>query len=224
MNLWVQGPRRQRYLGVLLFQIMSSTESDVQLSKRQLRQIVRARRRALSAGAQRRAAFKLAQRAQRQTWYIRARSLALYMAADGEIDPRMLMRQALAQGKRVYLPQLCGDGSLLFGEYRSGMRLRRNCFGIPEPVLRKKVSLLELDVVLLPLVAFDARGNRLGMGGGFYDRTFARWQRIHASRANAPHLIGLAHGFQKMENLASQSWDVPLAGVLTDTGWLSIDR
>ncbi|HSB96160.1 MAG TPA: 5-formyltetrahydrofolate cyclo-ligase [Spongiibacteraceae bacterium] len=201
---------------------MSSTESAVQLSKRQLRQLVRARRRALRPGEQRRAAFKLAQRAQRQPWYIRARSLVLYMAADGEIDPRVLMRQALAQGKRVYLPQLCRDGSLLFGEYRAGMRLRRNCFGIAEPVLRRKVSLLELDVVLLPLVAFDRSGNRLGMGGGFYDRTFARWQRIYTSRANAPRLIGLAHGFQQVDNLASQSWDVPLSGVLTDADWLSI--
>jgi 5-formyltetrahydrofolate cyclo-ligase len=203
---------------------MSATVSDVQSSKRQLRQLLRARRRVLRAGGQRRAAFKLAQRAQRQAWYIRARSLAVYMAADGEIDPRVLMRCALAQGKRVYLPQLHKGNRLVFAEYRAGMRLRRNRFGIAEPPLRRQVSLLDLDVVLLPLVAFDRHGNRLGMGGGFYDRTFARRQRIYASRANAPRLIGLAHGFQKVENLASQSWDVPLSGVLTDADWLSIDR
>ena len=202
---------------------MSAT-NPLELSKRQLRLLLRARRRGLSRGQQRRAAQRLAARAQRQPWYIKARSLAMYMAADGEIDPQVLMHCALAQGKRVYLPQLRAGNRLGFGEYRAGMRLRRNRFGIPEPLFCRQVSLLALDVVLLPLVAFDRNGNRLGMGGGFYDRTFARWRRTYISRANVPRLIGLAHALQQAENLASQSWDVPLGGVLTDAGWLSIDR
>jgi 5-formyltetrahydrofolate cyclo-ligase len=79
------------------------------------------------------------------------------------------------------------------------------------------VPLRKLDVVLLPLVAFDRRGNRLGMGGGFYDRTFAPRGR---GRVSAPRLIGLAHGFQQVAELVDQPWDVPLRGVLTDSGWL----
>jgi 5-formyltetrahydrofolate cyclo-ligase len=202
----------------------TTTSSATELGKRQLRQALRLRRRGLSSGAQRFAARQLALRAQRQPWYIRARSLVLYIAADGEIDPQILLRHALAQGKRVYLPQLRSGNRLGFGEYRAGMRLRRNRFGIPEPLLRRHLSLEKLDLVLLPLVAFDRRGNRLGMGGGFYDRTLAGLCSAYVSRANTPRLIGLAHAFQEVENLSSQSWDVPLNGILTNSGWLAIRR
>ncbi len=203
---------------------MFSTVPDSDLSKRQLRQLLRARRHGLSIGARRRAARQLLQHAQRQPWYIRARSVALYIAADGEIDPQLLLRHALVSGKRVYLPQLRHGNRLGFGEYRCGMRMRRNRFGIPEPQRSRRISITELDVVLLPLVAFDRRGNRLGMGGGFYDRTFARVRHTGNARANAPQLIGLAYRFQKVSSLPREPWDVPLTGVLTERGWIETDR
>jgi 5-formyltetrahydrofolate cyclo-ligase len=187
--------------------------SEPEFSKRQLRQLLRARRRALSVGQRRRAAIQLAQRAQRQIWFIRARSLALYIAADSELDPCFLIQAALARGKRVYLPQLRAGYRLSFGEYRKGMRLRRNRFGIPEPQQRSSVK-ADLDVVCLPLVAFDRRGNRLGMGGGFYDRTFA------GKCPAQPRLVGLAYRIQEVESLPCDVWDVPLAGVQTERSWL----
>lgn len=185
---------------------------------------MRARRRGLTAGQQRRAARLLAQRILRRPWYIQARGIAVYIAADGEIDPAALIRRALKDGKRIYLPQLRPGNRLAFCEYRAGDRLRRNRFGIPEPLDVRRVALGKLDVVLLPLVAFDRHGNRLGMGGGFYDRTFAR---LHAAplqsrrSSGAPSLVGLAHGFQHVAELAIQPWDVPVRGVLTDGGWVA---
>jgi 5-formyltetrahydrofolate cyclo-ligase len=179
---------------------------------------MRARRRALDAMGQRRAAHRLARRIVLQSWYRRASALALYVAADGEIDPSVVMARAFADGKRVFLPQLRAGNRLGFREYRRGARLRRNRFGIPEPLLGRSVALSELDVVLMPLVAFDRHGNRLGMGGGFYDRTFAGLGR-GGLRVGAPRLIGLAHGFQRVAKLAHQPWDVPLRGVLADDGW-----
>src|SRR5690349_11065873 len=138
---------------------MSLLNSDIdspgvsaELNKRQLRQLLRARRRALNRGAKNRASQRLAQRAQRQPWFIHARSLALYIAADGELDPRYLLRAALASGKRVYLPQLLSGYRLGFGEYRQGMRLLRNRFGIPEPQLVNRSNSTRVDVVCLPLV------------------------------------------------------------------------
>jgi 5-formyltetrahydrofolate cyclo-ligase len=180
--------------------------------RRELRRHMRARRRALDVVSQRRAAHRLVRRMVLQSWYKRSRTLALYIAADGEIDP------AWADGKRVFLPQLRVGNRLVFREYRRGARLRRNRFGIPEPLQGRTIVPSELDVVLLPLVAFDRRGNRLGMGGGFYDRTFARLRR---RSIGAPGLIGLAHGFQQVAELADQPWDVPLRGVLTDDGWFA---
>lgn len=185
---------------------------------------MRLRRRALAPGRQRRAARLLAQRVTRRPWYIRARGIAAYVAADGEIDPAALIARAFKDGKRVYLPQLLPGNRLAFCEYRAGARLHRNRFGIPEPVGTRRAALEELDVVLMPLVAFDRRGNRLGMGGGFYDRTFAALLQRGRVGATAPRLVGLAHGFQQVAGLAEQAWDVPLHGVVTERGWLAAAR
>lgn len=198
-----------------------ATADAMALERRVLRRAMRARRRALASGRQRHAAQRLARHLVRQPWYAQARSLALYIAADGEIDPHPAMLAALNDGKRIFLPQLLPGDRLAFREYRPGARLRRNRFGIPEPWRGRLLSPLQLDVVLLPLVAFDRRGNRLGMGGGFYDRTLAEARQRGRWRANAPRLVGLAHGFQQVESLESRSWDVPLSGVLTERGWVA---
>lgn len=212
MNPWVQGPSRQRYLGSLL--IVLPPDSD----KRQLRRSLRARRRALSVFAQRRAATQLAQRAVRQPWFIRASSLAFYLAADGEIDPMPLIRCAWRLGKRIFLPSLRDGSRLAFVEYHPAAPMRPNRFGIAEPCASIAVSLNALDVVCLPLVGFDRGGGRLGMGGGFYDRTFAR------RRTARPQLIGLAHSVQECEALPREAWDIPLYGVLTERGWIAARR
>jgi 5-formyltetrahydrofolate cyclo-ligase len=196
----------------------AAIDPSIASARRELRRSMRARRRALTSGQQRRAAQLLAQRMVRRPWYIHARGIAAYIAADGEIDPAALIQRALDDGKLVYLPLLRPGNRLAFGEYRAGDRLRRNRFGIPEPLGARRVALNKLDVVLLPLVAFDRHGNRLGMGGGFYDRTFAR-QRSGGS--GMPNLVGLAHGFQQVADLAIQPWDVPVRGVLTDDGWVA---
>jgi len=188
------------------------------LHKRQLRQALRARRRALSAGAQRVAAARAARIAQRQHWFIRARHIAFYIAADGEVDPLPLLRRALALGKNVYLPMLRPGNRLWFGEYRQDMRMRPNRYGIPEPRGARWLQPWALDLVLLPLVGFDRRGGRLGMGGGFYDRSFAFWRRGGRRR---PCLMGLAHHFQEVAELPLEPWDVPLTGVVTDREWIS---
>jgi 5-formyltetrahydrofolate cyclo-ligase len=128
------------------------------------------------------------------------------------------MMLALKAGKQVYLPVLRNrpSNSLWFTAYRPGDRLVNNCYGIPEPVMhsRRIVMPWSLDMVFVPLVAFDRSGNRLGMGGGYYDRTFA-FRRMR-SHWRGPKLIGLAHEFQRVEQLLNQVWDIPLDGVITE--------
>lgn len=128
------------------------------------------------------------------------------------------MRLAWARGKRTFLPCLRSDRSLAFVEYRRGTPLRANRFGIPEPYGSKSISLKQLDVVCVPLVGFDRAGGRLGMGGGFYDRTFAR-RGFHQ-----PKLIGLAHSIQESTGLPRDAWDIALSGVVTEREWIRAKR
>jgi 5-formyltetrahydrofolate cyclo-ligase len=140
----------------------------------------------------------------------------MYLAVAGEVDCQAILERAVAAGREVYLPVLSGP-ALRFARYRPGDPLISNRFGIDEPAVDrlKLLSGRYLDVVLTPLVAFDLQGNRLGMGGGFYDRSFAflRWRDAW----RRPRLIGLAHHFQLVDKLRSQPWDVPLHSVITNT-------
>ncbi|MCC5856616.1 MAG: 5-formyltetrahydrofolate cyclo-ligase [Ectothiorhodospiraceae bacterium] len=192
-------------------------------SRKQLREQLRSRRRALSARERVQAAARLQHHLTRWPPFRRARRLAVYLPNDGEPDLRSLIRNCWAQRKQVYLPVLrpFGPPLLWFLEYRPGQRLLPNRFGIPEPWPRERpVPPRRLDLVLTPLVGFDARGNRLGMGGGFYDRSFAFLNR-HPGWCR-PRLVGIAHAFQQVPELPASRWDVPLAAVATDRGLLDL--
>jgi 5-formyltetrahydrofolate cyclo-ligase len=160
----------------------------------------------------------MASRLGRSRLFLNSRSIALYLPADGEMDTAPLLALARRLKRRCFLPVLRGAPhySLWFAEYRPGDPLRPNRFGILEPALgrRKILPAWGLDLILLPLVGFDQAGNRLGMGGGYYDRTLAfLHRRLHWRR---PRLIGLAHECQRVERLAAKPWDVPLDGVATE--------
>ncbi|WP_051993057.1 5-formyltetrahydrofolate cyclo-ligase [Marinobacter sp. EVN1] len=186
-------------------------------SRRQLRQSLRQKRRSLSFEEQRQASERLALNLLRHPDLHRARHIGIYLANDGEIDPSLYIDLARKKGIRFYLPILhpIYPGKLVFSPYYDGVQLTANRFGIPEPPFprsRRKPA-WALDAVLFPLVGFDETGGRLGMGGGFYDRTFA-FSRIRPCMA--PKLVGLAHDFQRVEQLPVEPWDVPLHGVVTD--------
>jgi 5-formyltetrahydrofolate cyclo-ligase len=154
--------------------------------------------------------------------YRDARRLAVYIAVDAELDPGPLLASARADGKEAYLPVIStsGDRFLHFQAYAAGTPLRPNIYRIPEPVNDPRSALrpADLDLVLAPLVAFDSRGHRLGMGGGYYDRSFAFLKDPHIRK---PLLIGLAYECQKVASLPAESWDVPLAGVVTEQQFYS---
>ena len=180
-----------------------------------LRQQLRHRRRRLSKQQQMSAAIAIDRVIARSGMLKRYRSVALYMANDGEIDPRILLARLLRQGIQCYLPILNPAGTLWFARYRKGDELFVNPFGILEPHKRlRRHKAWSLNLVLLPLVGFDKQGNRLGMGGGFYDRTFANSRR-HNTLA-WPKLVGLAHHCQEVDQLDKDSWDIPLAAIATD--------
>jgi len=190
---------------------------DLALAKQQLRSELRARRKALNPTQQTQASLFLLRQLMQVPQFMRARNVALYMANDGEIDPEPIIRQLWKMDKHSYLPVLRPGKSreMWFVEYTPGALLTKNRFGIPEPDFRQhhKLPAQLLDVVLMPLVGFDRTGARLGMGGGFYDATFAFKQKKNAGK---PALIGLAHACQEVESLTTASWDIPLFAIATD--------
>lgn len=185
------------------------------------RRQLRAHRRALSERERLQRAEALRRQLARQTAFRTATRIAAYLPHDGEVETRALIELCWSMGKQVYLPVLVPfvHNRLWFARYLPDTRLVCNRFGIAEPeiVHRQRVAVHALDLVLAPLVGFDRRGNRLGMGGGFYDRSFAFLRtRKHWRK---PQLVGLAYDFQQLPALPPQPWDVPLAAVVTDTGW-----
>ena len=189
------------------------------LSRTELRKHLRRKRRSLSFEQQQQASEQLALNLLKHPDLHRARHIGIYLANDGEIDPHLYIDLARRKGIHFYLPILhpIYPGKLVFSPYFDGIRLSANRFGIPEPPFprSRRRPAWALDAVLFPLVGFDENGGRLGMGGGFYDRTFA-FSRIRPGMA--PKLIGLAHDFQKVRELPIEPWDVPLHGVVTDKG------
>lgn len=193
--------------------------NNLALAKKQLRSELRARRRALNPTQQMQASIFLLRHLMKLPQFMRARNVALYVANDGEIDPEPIARQLWKMEKHCFLPVLRPDKrkDLWFVEYTPDALLTKNRFGIPEPDFRSqhRMSAQLLDVVLMPLVGFDRTGARLGMGGGFYDTTFAFKQKKFTGK---PALIGLAHACQQVDSLATDAWDIPLFAIVTDQG------
>ncbi|MDP6965604.1 MAG: 5-formyltetrahydrofolate cyclo-ligase [Acidimicrobiales bacterium] len=133
------------------------------------------------------------------------RKIASYMAVNGEIDPRHLE----SSGKVFAFPVVQKTGNLKF--FRVNGNLAMGALGIPEPTSEIEEQLQTLDVVIVPLVATDRVGNRLGHGAGYYDKTFDS-----AKVSKRPKLIGLAHSFQVVEKIQPEEWDVPLDIVVTE--------
>jgi 5-formyltetrahydrofolate cyclo-ligase len=184
-------------------------------AKPQLRSALRGHRQSLTAGQQQRAARALYHQFRFHPVFVRSRAVALYWASDGEIDPHPLLLHSLKAGKRVYLPRLIGNSEMHFCRYRAGDRLQRNRFGIPEPSGSAPLATSQLDLVVTPLVGFDRRGTRLGMGGGYYDRYFKQLGK----RQQRPIVVGAAHSFQEQADLPREPWDRKLQWVVTERGW-----
>ena len=193
--------------------------SDIPFTRQQIRQQIRQRRRALTPEQQTQFALHAADRMMAYPPVLLAQTVAVFLSFDGELDTRPLIDQLWRAGKRVYLPVLhpFSPGNLLFLHYHPSSDLVVNRLNIREPKLdvRNVLPLSQLDVLVTPLVAFDAAGQRLGMGGGFYDRTLQNW------RQHRLQPVGYAHDCQQVDALPTEQWDIPLPAVITPSKtWL----
>ncbi|HDM8040366.1 5-formyltetrahydrofolate cyclo-ligase [Vibrio fluvialis] len=187
----------------------------MQYSRHELRKLVRQQRNQLSSDIQYQASQDLICRFAALPEMQTCHHIALYLSTDGELDTQPLIEWLWSQGKAVYLPVLhpFSAGHLLFLHYQSSTPMTYNKFGILEPKLDQTLvkPVKELDLICTPLVAFDSHGHRLGMGGGYYDRTLAHWFKT----GEGAQPMGLAHDCQHVEQLPTEAWDIPLPKIVT---------
>ncbi len=187
--------------------------TSLQTLRKQLKQ----KRSALSKSQQQHLSSLAMQRLQRSRLFRSAKNIAIYLPVRGEIDPSRLPEFARAD-QQFYLPvlSLYKQHGLVFVRWNENTRFRMNQYKIPEPIIKysQLKSAQKLDLVVMPLLAFDQTGSRLGMGGGYYDRSFAF--KMRSGRIRKPILLGIAYQFQKVEKLPKQAWDVPLDAIVTD--------
>lgn len=192
--------------------------SEVTPSVAEIRSAVRAYRQQRTPAQQQQASAQCCATLIATPLWQQSQHIAFYLAHDGEINPEAALLAAHEAGKTCYLPVLHPQQkkNLLFLRYQPGDTLIPNRYGILEPEFMSTSVFLtwKLDVACVPLVAFDSTGTRLGMGKGYYDRTFAY---IKQNPQLTPTLVGLAYDEQQQSRLTRKSWDVPLHTIITET-------
>lgn len=186
------------------------------MNRSEIRQLIRQKRQKLSQAEQSLAADAIKVNISQHLKAHKKCHIGIYLSNDGELDTSLIIKQLWDEGHTLYLPLIhpfC-SGYLLFQKYEKNSPMTPNRYGILEPQLNcSQVSpVTQLDILFTPLVGFDLAGNRLGMGGGYYDRTLANYYRNELTK---PDIIGLAHECQQVKQLPTESWDVPLKTIIT---------
>lgn len=147
---------------------------------------------------------------------------AFYFPVGNEVDLLELMYRAWSLRKKTFLPVLASfpKGNLWWIEHTASTAMYLNRFGIPEPEhppRARRTKLRSLDIIFMPLLGFDASGNRMGMGGGFYDRSLGKCYQADKPW-HRPIRMGVAYSWQQVDSIPVEQWDVPLDAIATENG------
>ncbi len=147
--------------------------------------------------------------------FLAAKAIACYLPMEDEVDTLAIIERVWRAKKQIFVPVLISRKEMLFREIHPETTLQRNSFGLWEPQTGEIIQARNLDLVITPTVAFDESNNRIGMGGGYYDRhfSFLRYRKHWVS----PKLIGVAFACQKIEKISPNVWDIPLYKLIDDT-------
>ena len=183
-----------------------------------LRRIMRARRRAVSTSARNDKSVQAA-RHLLDRLPATAQRIAVYLSLPEEIDTAPLIRGLWQRGIHTYLPYtIARAAALQFLPYDPHTALATDTLGIAAPRWQAEAACdgANLDLIIVPLVAWDMQGNRIGMGGGYYDRTFAAPVR--------PPLWGIAYDCQRADNIDAAPWDIKLDALISESGWRAFPK
>lgn len=183
--------------------------------KAKQRKIALRARRSMSTSERQIASSKIASSVINSREFFSARSVACYLPMRDEVDPREIIERGWCANKRIFCPVIGKNREMVFRFLGRNTTLLRNSFGLWEPIDSEIISPRQLDLVITPLVAFDRHNNRIGMGGGYFDRCFAFLRHRHAWIA--PKLMGVAFACQEVEEISPNPWDIPLYAVHSDS-------
>jgi 5-formyltetrahydrofolate cyclo-ligase len=151
----------------------------------------------------------------RSGYFRSSRKIACYLPSDEEVDTWPIIARAFAMGKRVSAPVVRKNFNMWFCEFDTKTKLLRNQYDLLEPEAGPFVDPHEFDVVITPLVAFDAARNRIGMGSGYFDRAFS-FLRLRENWLH-PKLIGVAFDCQRVDKIVANPWDIALFRIITES-------
>ncbi len=220
MYLWYQG-RQCTTAHVVNISILSSqlTFSVLEtpqnpMNKTTIRSQLLKQRKSLSPNQIASLSKKIVKHITQSELYQQAQHVALYLPFNGEVDLTALLQ---VEHKKHYLPSIQGE-LMQFQLHTPSLSLNKHQYGINQPEYINSLQPAQLDLCLMPLVGFDLNGNRLGMGGGYYDRYFE-----HIATANSPtKLAGIGYQFQQQQKLPTQSWDVRINHLFTEQGYFKL--
>ncbi len=182
--------------------------------QKEIRTYGRNARRAMTREERAAASEKISETVIRSSYFQRSKSIACYLPTPGEVDTWRIIARAWRMKKRIFAPVVKKNTTLQFREITAESSLRRNEQGIFEPGDGQIIAPRSLDIVITPLVAFDTHNHRIGMGGGYFDRTFCFL--LNRQAFLRPKLVGVAFACQKVEEIVPNPWDIPLFRVVTE--------
>jgi len=188
-------------------------------SKKQIREISRSRRNELSKDKKRKASIIISDAVINSNYFNEAKNIGCYMSSDSEVETWLINSEIWKRGKNLFLPKIRSGKKMSFIKTTPNDKFLNNEYGIKEPISNIIIDSNFLDLVIVPLVAFDHNGNRIGMGGGYYDREF--YYLKQRNNPLKPFLIGIAFDCQKFKRIEKDSWDVNLSNVFTESGCIS---
>jgi len=192
---------------------------DLKILRKQLRH----QRRTVSPFIQKQSQQRVLNQLIRLKQFQHSKKIGIYLHAFGEIQTKQIIEYCFTHHKDVYLPMICNMNQQLHWvkitqkQYRNN-QFSHHPFGMKEPMASRGLHVSKLDLLIMPLLACDIYGTRIGMGGGFYDKTLA-------STGQRPFRLGIAHDFQLIEQpLHRETWDQPLDALLTPSRYLYFKR
>ncbi len=196
-----------------------ATAVTLKMDNKQIRQTIRSLRQQKSLVEQQQLSDQIMTHIVSSRLYSNAHNIAVFLPNDNEPDLTPLIAHAWKMGKNCYLPVVGRrfESRLNFQLYNPNSIMLPNRYGILEPENNPATKLAKswrLDLLLMPLVAFDLNGNRIGMGGGYYDKTLA--YRSFRTKWHKPPLMGVAYADQQVATIKAQKWDIALDSIATN--------